>query len=95
MADTQTITTTDELFEHIESQVVQLELSIFDLATLKGVVDTALGELYSEKDSVRGSNEVSQRMIDGFWEHLVSLSERIGTLLAAQTPFDASSLNES
>lgn len=90
----ETIESPVQLFEFLDQHKLRLELSIFDLATLLGVINQALDELGPDRDTVRGVDEVSQGMIDGFWLHLEELSERIAEALKALPQFDASLLNE-
>ncbi len=89
-----TIATPDELFEHLDTHTIPLELSVIELATLSGVVKQAIEELGADKNLVRGTNEVSQRMIDEFWTHLYELDIRLEGALKALPSFDASALND-
>ena len=89
------IETPGELLQHLETNEYSMRLSIFDIATLKGVVDQAIQELGPLADTVVGSNEASEVMIQGFWDHLYLLSGRLQEALNSFEPFDASALNES
>ena len=89
------ILTAAQLVQHLETSEYKMRLSIFDIATLKGVVDQAIQELGPSADTVVGANEASEAMIQGFWDHLYLLSGRLQEALNSFEPFDASALNES